>query len=283
MISEDKKPENDDFEEEQPWRPAQEELAEPELFVPGEALEKPAEDKSETPGGGGAGDTISEIPAPQDQAAEGADAADQAEGLTGEGGAQDVNQQPAAAEVAAGSPTEPPLEITTRAVIEAVLFATTEPVTPQKLAEIIGTGTAKEVRGQIDELNERYRQQGAAFRIEGIAGGYQMLTLPEFNPWLKKLLKVRAETKLSPAALEALAIIAYKQPVMRVDIEAIRGVACGEMVRQLSEKGLVKIVGRAEELGRPLLYGTTRKFLEVFGLNSLKDLPTAEDLKKPAE
>jgi segregation and condensation protein B len=98
---------------------------------------------------------------------------------------------------------------------------------------------------------------------------------------LRKLVKVRSENKLSPAALETLAIIAYKQPIMRVDIEAIRGVVCGEMVRQLIDKGLVKIAGRAQVLGRPLLYGTTKRFLDVFGLNSLKDLPTAEDLKKP--
>ena len=117
---------------------------------------------------------------------------------------------------------------------------------------------------------------GCAFRIEAAAGGFQMLTQSCFNPWLSKLIKVRSETKLSPAALETLAIVAYKQPIMRVDIESIRGVAAGEMVRQLIDKGLVKIVGRAEELGRPLLYGTTRKFLEIFGLNNLKDLPDTQ-------
>ena len=137
------------------------------------------------------------------------------------------------------------------------------------------------MRAIVEQLNAKYEKMGCAFRIETIAGGLQMLTLPEYNAWLKKLIKVRGETKLSPAALETLAIIAYKQPMMRVDIESVRGVAVGEMVRQLIDKGLVKIVGRAEELGRPLLYGTTRKFLETFGLGSLKDLPTAEDLKKP--
>ncbi len=178
-------------------------------------------------------------------------------------------------------PAETEPEITTAAVLEAVLFAADEPFTPAKLAEIIGVGSVKDVREHIKQLNKKYRQMTCSFRIEAIAGGYQMLTLPAFNPWLQKLMRVRGETKLSPAALETLAIIAYKQPILRVDIEAIRGVACGEMVRQLSEKGLVKIVGRAEVLGRPLLYGTTKRFLEVFGLNSLKDLPTAEDLKKP--
>jgi len=108
-----------------------------------------------------------------------------------------------------------------------------------------------------------------------------MLTLSVYNHWLKNLLRVRDQSKLSPAALETLAIIAYKQPVIRADIEAIRGVAIGEIVRGLMYKGLVKIVGRAEVLGRPMLYGTTKKFLEVFGLNSLKDLPKIEELKKP--
>lgn len=174
-------------------------------------------------------------------------------------------------------------DITTSSVLEAVLFATDEPVTPAKLAEILGAGGVKQVREHIEELNEKYEQMNCAFRIEALAGGYQMLTQSKFNPWLSKLIKVRSETKLSPAALETLAIIAYKQPVLRVDVEAIRGVGAGEMIRQLTEKGLVKIVGRAEELGRPLLYGTTKRFLEVFGLNSLEDLPTAEDLKKPDE
>ena len=172
-------------------------------------------------------------------------------------------------------------EITTASVIEAVLFASDEPITPKKLAEIVGTGGVKEIRQHIVELNEKYDRQNFAFRIESIAGGYQMLTRSEYNVWLSKLLKVRSESKLSPAALETLAIISYKQPIMRVDVEAIRGVGCGEMIRQLCEKGLVKIVGRAEELGRPLLYGTTKKFLEVFGLSSLRDLPQAQDLKPP--
>lgn len=172
-------------------------------------------------------------------------------------------------------------EITVPAVIEAVLFATDEPIGPGKIAEIVGTGGVKEVRKHIEELNEKYCKMGAAFRIEEIANGYQMLTLSKYNTWLRKLLKVRAETKLSPAALETLAIIAYKQPILRVDIEAIRGVSPGEMIRQLSEKGLVKIVGRAEVVGRPLLYGTTKKFLEIFGLASLSDLPTVEELKTP--
>ena len=193
------------------------------------------------------------------------------------------NVESAESEPAEGEPTEPEsdeIEITTTDVLEAILFAADEPVTPSRLADIIGTSGVKQIRQHIKELNEKYQRTGCVFRIEAIAGGYLMLTQPRFNPWLRQLIKVRSETKLSPAALETLAVIAYKQPVMRVDVEAIRGVGAGEMIRQLVEKGLVKIVGRAEELGRPLLYGTTRKFLEIFGLESLKDLPNTDNEKK---
>ena len=164
--------------------------------------------------------------------------------------------------------------LTVESVIEAVLFASDEPLSEARLASIVETGI-KQIRKYIENLNEKYEANHNAFRIEQIAGGYQMLTLSDYNLWLKKLLHVRSEGKLSPAALETLAIIAYKQPV--------RGVAVGEVIRSLCYKGLVKIVGRAEVLGRPMLYGTTKKFLELFGLNSLKDLPKVEELKKPPE
>ncbi len=172
------------------------------------------------------------------------------------------------------------IETTVESVVEAVLFASDEPLSAARLANIIEIDT-KQVREQIKSLNEKYRANNNAFRIEQIAGGFQMLTLSPYNHWLKKLLRVRSDNKLSAAAMETLAIIAYKQPVIRADIEVIRGVAVGEVIRSLAYKGLVKIVGRAEVLGRPMLYGTTKKFLEVFGLNSLKDLPKVEELKKP--
>jgi segregation and condensation protein B len=171
-------------------------------------------------------------------------------------------------------------ELTVESVVEAVLFASDEPLSPARLANIVETDT-KQVRMHIKNLNEKYQANGNAFRIDQIAGGCQMLTLSPYNHWLKKLLRVRGDNKLSAAAMETLAIIAYKQPVIRADIEVIRGVAAGEMIRSLAYKGLVKIVGRAEVLGRPMLYGTTKKFLEVFGLNTLKDLPKVEELKKP--
>jgi segregation and condensation protein B len=178
--------------------------------------------------------------------------------------------------------TEPRFEPTVESVVEAVLFASDEPLTITRLADIVGTNV-KQLRKHIDELNEKYKTNNNAFRIEQIAGGYQLLTLNGYNHWLKKLVRARDEGTLSQAALETLAIIAYKQPIIRADIEAIRGVAAGDMIRNLMYKGLVKIVGRAEVVGRPMLYGTTRKFLEIFMLNSLNDLPKAEELKKPPD
>lgn len=172
------------------------------------------------------------------------------------------------------------IEVTVGSVIEAVLFASDEPLTGDRLGKIAETGT-KQVRQCVETLNQKYKDNGSAFRIETIAGGYQMLTLSPYNHWLKKLLRARSDSKLTPAALETLAIIAYKQPIIRADVEVIRGVAAGEMIRSLMYKRLVKIIGRAEILGRPMLYGTTKKFLETFGLNSLKDLPKIEELKKP--
>lgn len=173
-------------------------------------------------------------------------------------------------------------EPTVESVVEAVLFASDDSLSPTRLAEIVGTDV-RQLRKHIDELNEKYKQRNNAFRIEQIAGGFQMLTMSVYSHWLKKLIRSREDSSLSQPALETLAIIAYKQPIIRADVEAIRGVAAGEMIRNLMYKGLVKITGRAEVLGRPMLYGTTKKFLEIFGLNSLKDLPKAEELKKPLE
>ncbi len=173
-------------------------------------------------------------------------------------------------------------EVTTESVTEAVLFASDESLTEARLADIVGV-PARQIRQHVKSLNEKYQANSNAFRIEKIAGGYQMLTLSPYNSWLEKLIRVRDDSKLSAAALETLAIIAYKQPVIRADIEAIRGVAVGELIRGLMYKGLVKIVGRAEVLGRPMLYGTTKKFLQTFGLDSLKDLPKVEELKKPPD
>ncbi|MFA6185958.1 MAG: SMC-Scp complex subunit ScpB [Phycisphaerae bacterium] len=174
--------------------------------------------------------------------------------------------------------------VSIESVIEAILFASDEPLSIDRLVSISEfTGGAKQVRQCIETLNQQYTDAARSFRIEEIAGGFQMMTMPEYNIWLKKLLRDRGDNKLTSVALETLAIIAYKQPIIRADIEAIRGVACGEMIRSLMYKGLVKIVGKAEILGRPLLYGTTKKFLEIFGLSTLKDLPKVEELKEPGK
>ena len=160
--------------------------------------------------------------------------------------------------------------------LEALLFSTHHPLTAGRLAEMLELESTKPIRRAIKELNEQYVAGDRSFRVEQVAGGYQLLTLPEFGEVLKKLHQREVDAKLTKAALETLAIIAYKQPILRVDIEAIRGVACGETIRSLMEKHLVKIAGRAEVPGRPILYGTTRRFLELFGLNSTKDLPQSE-------
>ncbi len=163
-------------------------------------------------------------------------------------------------------------------VLEALVLSTHHPLTAGRLAELMDLPSTKPLRKAIKQLNEQYEQTGRSFRIDQVAGGYQILTLPQFGEHLKRLHQKEIDAKLTKAALETLAIIAYKQPILRADVEAIRGVACGETIRSLMEKHLVKIAGRAEEPGRPILYGTTKRFLELFGLNSIKDLPKSETL-----
>jgi segregation and condensation protein B len=208
----------------------------------------------------------------------------------GERACGETNSLPAASPDA--SPTcaqpvteQPPTgEISSAQVVEALLFSADSPVSAARLSELSGLASVKEIRRLIDELNQKYIEAGLSFRIEEIARGYQMLSLPQFKPWLAKLNRQQAQTRLSSAALEALSIVAYKQPVIKADIEAIRGVSCGEVLNRLREMGLVKIIGRAEIVGRPMLYGTTRKFLDVFGLADLEDLPPMESLtlRRPA-
>jgi segregation and condensation protein B len=169
--------------------------------------------------------------------------------------------------------------------IEAILISTDHPMTEARLAELLGLpgkGAAKVIVSAIEELNGQYQQSGRAFCAERLAGGWQILTLPTFGPLLHRLHADRLQSRLSQPALETLAIVAYRQPIMRAEIEAIRGVASGEVLRGLMERRLVKIVGRAEELGRPMLYGTTKEFLKVFGMGSLDDLPAVKGLSPAA-
>jgi segregation and condensation protein B len=173
--------------------------------------------------------------------------------------------------------------------IEAVLMTNDRPVTEQKLVEMLGLktggkakdGAAAQVRDAITELNAAYESQRRSFRAERLAGGYQLLTLSAYAPLLARVRGLRQQGRLTPAALETLAIIAYRQPILRSELEAIRGVACGEVLKSLLERRLVRITGRAEELGRPMLYGTTTEFLKVFGLARIEDLPQAKELRNP--
>jgi segregation and condensation protein B len=167
--------------------------------------------------------------------------------------------------------------------VEASLFAADEPLTPRRLAAAADLADAGEARRLVRRLQLFYDQDGSAFQVEEIAGGFQLLTQPPFHPWLTRLRRTGNDLRLSPAARETLAIIAYRQPIMRADVEAVRGVQCGDVLQLLMERGLVRIAGRDESLGRPILYGTTKKFLQVFGLKSLRDLPQAQQLRPPRE
>jgi segregation and condensation protein B len=165
--------------------------------------------------------------------------------------------------------------------VEAALMLADEPLTARRLAEAAALTDAGEARRLVERLRALYDADDTAFQVEELAGGYQLLTRSAFHPWLLRLRRTGHDLRLTPAALETLAVIAYKQPITRAEVDAVRGVQCGEIVRLLMEKGLVRHAGRHDSLGRPQLYGTTKKFLQAFGLNALKDLPEVESLKKP--
>ena len=164
------------------------------------------------------------------------------------------------------------------------------PLSESKLVDMLGLGSvnAKDkmpvtmVKQAIDHLNTEYAQSSRSFRIERLAGGWQLLTLSKFGPLLTRVHGAKLQGRLTPAALDTLAIIAYRQPTLRSELEAVRGVACGDVLRGLMERRLVRITGRAEELGRPMLYGTTSEFLRVFGISRIEDLPQARELRNPA-
>ncbi|HEV3417232.1 MAG TPA: SMC-Scp complex subunit ScpB, partial [Pirellulales bacterium] len=167
--------------------------------------------------------------------------------------------------------------------VEAALFLAREPLASRKIAQLSSLADGTEARTLVRRLNQLYDQGGSAFRVEELAGGFQMLTRPIFGPWLRRLLQTPVETRLSPPAMETLAVIAYRQPVLRAEIEGIRGVQCGDILRQLMDRDLVRITSRSDDLGRPLLYGTTKRFLQIFGLRHLDELPLAADLRHARE
>jgi len=170
-----------------------------------------------------------------------------------------------------------------KSILEAILFAADQPLASRtrKLADVAGGGLdGRQVRRLIEEMRREYDSQGRAFQIEEIAEGFQMLTRPEYHPWLRALHRSQRDQRLSQSAVETLAIVAYKQPMLRAEVEDIRGVQCGPLLRSLLERDLIKIVGRKNVPGRPIVYGTTRRFLDHFNLKSLRDLPTLADALK---
>lgn len=183
---------------------------------------------------------------------------------------------------AENSANEPVLTEATRtpkmARLEAALFVTERALSLRKLVQMATLADAKEAQSLIDQLNVSYDQNGSAFRIEKVAAGFKMFTLPHLSKWLDRVNDRQSYMKLSPPAMETLAIIAYRQPCTRADVEAVRGVQAAEMIKQLMEKSLVRIVGEDDSLGRPYLYGTTKLFLESFGLTRLDQLPMADQL-----
>jgi segregation and condensation protein B len=163
-------------------------------------------------------------------------------------------------------------------IVEALLFASDAPLTAADIAAADDSLDEATVEAAIHELRQSYEREGRAFQIYELAGGFQILTRPEFAPYLERFDTVVHTARLSPAALEVLAIIAYRQPIGRAEIEEIRGVGSAGVLRTLQERELITPVGRGDGLGRPVLYGTTTRFLEHFGFRSLEDLPRPEEL-----
>jgi len=163
--------------------------------------------------------------------------------------------------------------------LEAVLFVAGGAMSTRKLVQTATLADTDEARSLIERLNRMYDASDSPFRVERVARGYQLLTRPRFAPWLNRIHQRKSELKLSPPAMETLTIVAYRQKVTRADIEAVRGVQCSEMLKQLMERGLVRIAGEDDSLGRPYLYETSGKFLELFGLRDLNDLPMAKILR----
>jgi segregation and condensation protein B len=169
------------------------------------------------------------------------------------------------------------------AVLEAILFVSGEPMSLEDLSEVLEGTEPERIRQALDHLRQNYDSAGRGLQIVEVAGGYQIATRSECAPWIRSLEKIKTATRLSRSGLETLAIVAYKQPVTRGEIEAIRGVDSAYVLKTLLERRIVKIAGRREGLGRPILYGTTREFLQYFGLKDLSELPALKEFKEVAE
>jgi len=169
--------------------------------------------------------------------------------------------------------------VTIKRILEAVLFASDIPVEMKRLRDIIdGIGDEKELLGIIGILNGEYEREGRPFRVVEVAGGFQYETLPRYGPYIERLYRSRVRPRLSRASLETLAIVAYRQPISKAEVDALRGVDSDASLNTLQNRSLIEVTGRAETVGKPLLYGTTVEFLRYFGLNDIKDLPGADEL-----
>jgi len=164
-----------------------------------------------------------------------------------------------------------------RRIVEAIILSSPEPISAARIAEVLPRCNPSQVRTIVRDLNEEYVERHSAFEIWEVAGGFQMRSLPEFAPYLRQIQKTRP-LRLSQAALETLAIIAYRQPVTRAELEQVRGVDAGAVLRSLLERDLIRVAGHREVPGRPIVYATARRFLEVFGLMKLADLPALREV-----
>jgi segregation and condensation protein B len=165
-----------------------------------------------------------------------------------------------------------------KAIVEALILASETPLSIDKMVEVLGDTDKKAIDGKLQELTKEYEQRGGGICLKEVAGGFQFRTRSDLAPWIKKLRGVRFA--LTPAALETLSVIAYRQPVLKSEIDNIRGVDAGGPIKKLLEKKLVRIVGRKDVPGKPIIYGTTKRFLEVFNLRDLSELPTLREIKE---
>jgi segregation and condensation protein B len=164
-------------------------------------------------------------------------------------------------------------------IVEGLLFVAQEPLTIERLKKVLPEADTREIRAALAELIEEYDQRQGGIFLREVAEGFQIRTRPEYSEWITRLIQPNP-MRLSKAALETLAIIAYKQPIIRSDVEQLRGVDCGGVLRVLLERKLIRVLGRKEIPGRPLIYATTKRFLEIFDLKSLNDLPTPKEIKE---
>ena len=175
----------------------------------------------------------------------------------------------------AAAPVLPATEV--RAVLEALVFASPQPLTPREIEKVLGGVPKRDWQAALEEIRADYARDGRGLQLVEVAGGFQITTRPEYNDWVRELLDPRAPTRLSVQALETLAVIAYKQPVTLPEIIDLRGVKSGGVIKTLLEKRLIRITGRKEVVGRPMLYGTTKEFLLHFGLKDVGELPRIEE------